>query len=178
MRTLPLQFSHTVLLNTSCERAFEFLDDFERLGSHMMRANWMMAGSQMRYEFDAAHGREPGARIRLKGSMLGMDLDIEEEVCEREPPLRKSWITIGRPHMLVLAEYRMGFELTPTPQGTSLEVYIDYAYPDWGIGRWLGPLLGGAYARWCVRRMVATAREKLAGRGPERAARMAHRRAA
>ncbi len=164
-RTLPLHFSQTVLLNVGGERAFEFLDDFERLGAHMMRANWMMAGAHMRYEFDAARGRATGARVRLRGSMLGMDLDIEEEVCEREPPLRKSWITIGEPRIRVLASYRMGFELIRAPQGTSLEVYIDYVYPDRGIDRWLGRLLGGVYARWCVRRMVATAREHLATRG-------------
>jgi hypothetical protein len=162
-RTLPLHYSQTSILKTSCERAFAFLDDFEQLGSHMMGGSWMMAGSGMRYEFDAARGRAPGARIRLTGSMLGLRLRIEEEVTEREVPRYKSWITTGAQHMLILDAYRMGFSLEPVDQGARLEIFIDYARPAGLAGRLLGWLLGGVYARWCVRSMVAAAVERFGG---------------
>lgn len=46
----------------------------------------------------------------------------------------------------------------PKGEGCSLVVHIDYAHPESLPERWLGRLLGAAYARWCVRRMTTEAR--------------------
>jgi len=153
-RVLPLHFSQSLILKTSCERAFEFLDDFQQLGAHMMSSSWMMAGSHMRYEFDSMLGHGVGARVWLKGSILGIPLRIDEQVVESDVPIFKSWVTLGAPRLLVMQEYRMGFSLEPCPQGTRLEVFIDYALPENAPARWLGRLLAGTYARWCVRSML------------------------
>jgi len=162
-RVLPLHYSQSSILKTSCEQAFEFLDDFEQLGAHMKRSNWAMAGSHMEYEFDAGRGRAPGAYVRLTGSVLGRPLQIYEQVVEHDVPKFKSWITVGDQHMLILDAYRMGFSLDPVPQGARLEVFIDYARPTGVPGRLLGWLFGGLYARWCVRSMVATANRRFGG---------------
>jgi hypothetical protein len=47
-------------------------------GVYMMRSSWMMAGSEMRYEFDDARGRARGATVRMLGSFLGLCLQIDE----------------------------------------------------------------------------------------------------
>jgi len=154
---LPHGFEQSVELPAPRQQVFDYLDDFERLGEHMMRSSWMMAGSRMRYQFDAARGREVGARVQLTSSFLGIGLAIAEEVIEREPPQFKSWHTLGAPRMLILAAYRMGFSVEPTRQGSRLQVFIDYAIPQSGIGRLLGRLFAGVYARWCVRSMLASA---------------------
>lgn len=158
---LDRHFAQSAQLTIPHEQAFELLDDFERLGAHMMRPSWRMAGSHMRYEFDAARGRSPGARIRLTGSVFGVPLEIEEQVIERDAPLRKSWVTVGTPRMLVMRAYRMGFTLAPSSRSTSLEVFIDYALPLGGLGRVLGRLFADVYARWCVRNMVDAARQSV-----------------
>jgi protein-S-isoprenylcysteine O-methyltransferase Ste14 len=163
---LPYHFARSVDLGAPAEVVFEHLDDFEELGAHMMRSSWMMAGSRMRYEFDEAHGRKAGAEVRLLGSILGMKLEIREQVIERAPTRSKSWETVGQPRMLVLAAYRMGFSLAPTAEGCRLQVFIDYAMPRDAIGRWLGRLLGTPYARWCVRNMIAEAAGRL-GHAPD-----------
>jgi len=154
----PLHFAADAVLRATPEQAFEFLDDFENLGAHMMRSSLMMAGSSMNYRFDAAHGRGRDARVTLRGSMLGLGLEIEEIVVDYAPPRAKTWRTIGTPRMVLISAYRMGFELAPHPTGARLRVFIDYALPARGLAHWIGRLLAGPYARWCVRSMVSAAR--------------------
>ena len=50
----PNRFEKSVELAAPATAVFEHLDDFTRLGEHMMRPSWMMAGSRMSYEFDPA----------------------------------------------------------------------------------------------------------------------------
>lgn len=150
-------FSESLVLPAAREHVFHYLDDFERMGAHMTRANWMMAGSSMRYEFDAARGREVGSRVSMTGSLLGMRLQIQEVVEDRDPPLRKSWRTVDAQRMLALTSYRMGFSIDQAGSGSRLTVFIDYALPPSGVGRVLGLLFGDWYARWCVRSMLNTA---------------------
>ena len=86
--------------------------------------------------------------------MLGIPLSVKEIVTERRPPLRKVWGTTGRPQLLVIGPYRMGYEITPKAQSLKLRVFIDYALPDGHVSYWLGRLFGSFYARWCTQRMA------------------------
>lgn len=107
----------------------------------------------MEYVFDAAEGRAIGAKIGLRGKILGVPLSVDEVVVERVRPTRKVWETIGTPKLLVIGPYRMGFEIRARGKTSILRVFIDYtrsANP-------LGQLFGDTYARWCTSRMVADA---------------------
>jgi len=117
----PHHFEQSVALGECASIVFEHLDDFERLGAHMMRSSAMMAGSRMRYEFDEARGRAEHALVHLRGSMLGLTLAIDEEVVEHNPPFAKAWQTIGTPRMLVLDSYRMGYRLEPRGNASCLD---------------------------------------------------------
>ena len=167
-------FTESVDLPASSERVFEFLDDFENLGSHMTRSSWMMAGSSMHYEFDAARGRETGARVRISGSFLGLRLQIDEMVDDREPPSRKSWRTVDAQRMWVIAAYRMGFSVDATRGGSRVTLFVDYALPPSGVGRVLGLLFGARYARWCVRSMLAAATRRFTSEHAQQTAVPAH----
>jgi hypothetical protein len=156
-RLLDNHLEESAMLPVAPAVAFEFLDDFEALGAHMMRGSWMMAGSSMRYEFDESRGKRVGALVRLRSSFLGMSLQIEECVLERTPPLSKVWETVGSARMIVMDAYRMGFTLTPSGDQSILCVFIDYAKPLRGLSRWLADLAAERYARWCVRGMIAAA---------------------
>jgi hypothetical protein len=162
MTTLPFHAESSASLTTPAAVAFALLDDHLRLSAHMTKRSWMMAGSRMSVETDAYGGKAVGSRIRLSGRILGIRLALEEVVTERTPPSHKIWETVGEPRLLVIGSYRMGFQITPTGEGCSLVVHIDYARPESGPQRWLGRLLGDAYARWCVRRMTRDARGHLA----------------
>lgn len=161
------------LVRAPVERVFAYLDDHERLSSHMSRSSWTMGGGSMRTILDEAMGRSVGSTIRLEGTVFGLRLSVEEVVAERVPPSHKAWQTIGTPRLLVIGAYRMGFEVVPSEADSRVRVLIDYALPETGFARWLGHVFGGYYARWCTRRMVvdatthfAASRDSFAPNGP------------
>jgi hypothetical protein len=119
----------------------------------MEESSWMMAGSSMNMELDSKQGREVGAEIVLKGSMMGVPLYIREYVTERKPPTRKAWETSGPQKLVILDQYRMGFEITGANPST-LTVFIDYSLPASGLKRVLGKMLGKIYAKWCAEQMA------------------------
>jgi hypothetical protein len=154
----PFHAETRISVLASPEALFGHLDDHLRLSAHMTRRNWMMGGSRMFIETDAGKGRTIGSVIRLHGRVLGIPLDLEEVVTDREPPLRKTWTTVKEPKLLVIGAYRMGFEITPEGTGCMLRVHLDYATPRAGISRLLGKVFGKVYARWCTDRMARDAK--------------------
>lgn len=154
---LPLHFESDVELNAPAEDVFAYLDDHSRLSAHMSRSSWMMAGSRMAIELDPSEGRAVGAIIRLRGRVLGIPLSVEEIVTERKPPLRKVWETTGTPNLLVIGQYKLGYEITSKGKASLLSVFIDYALPDGPFSGLLGGLFGNFYARWCTRRIAGDA---------------------
>lgn len=152
-RSYPKHFDTTVSVSAGMQAVFEYLDDHERLASHMMESSTMMAGGKMRLDLDAGQGRSVGSIIRMSGRILGMSLSVEEAVTERVPPRRKVWETCGKPRLMVIGHYRMGFAVTDLVEACQLRVFIDYGLPEWPW-RPLGFLAGHWYARWCVRAMA------------------------
>jgi hypothetical protein len=100
---------------------------------------------------DPQQGRSVGSHIVLRGRVFGIRLYLDEVVTRREPPLSKTWETVGDPRLLVIGPYRMGFELLPDDTTAQLRVVIDYELPTKGISRLLGRLFGRWYAKWCTR---------------------------
>ncbi len=149
-------------IDAAAETAFAFLDDHSNVSSHMSKSSWMMLGSTMHIYMDEFGTRSVGSRFGFTGRILGIPLSVDEVVSLREPPIRKIWETVREPHLWVIGSYRMGFELTPRPDGTALRVSIEYLLPAAGLPRLLGRLFGGAYARWCTRQMVTDAQKHFA----------------
>ena len=161
MTRFPLHHETTVTLGASPEVAFAYLDDFNNLSSHMTKRSAMMVGSKMIIGTDEQHGRAVGSRVRMDGRIAGLALSLEEVVTEREPPSRKAWETVDA-HLLLVGQYRLGFELSTEGQGSRLRVFIDYELPRKGAGRLLGRYLGASYARWCTERMASDAAARFA----------------
>jgi hypothetical protein len=147
----------TAGMAASPQEVFAFLDDHRRLTTHMEKPSLMMAGATMKTETDSQRGQAVGSLIRMKGRVLGIALCVEETVSDYQPPFRKTWETLGEPRLLVIGNYRMGFELAARAGKTDLRVWIDYNLPSRIAGRWLGKILGNVYANWCVKSMVRDA---------------------
>ena len=154
MKSFPRHFENSVNVSASAAAVFAHIDDQRRLSAHMSQSSWMMVGSRMDFEFDAAGGRAVGSTISLRGRVLGVPLSVDEVVTIHTPPILKTWETTGTPNLFVIGHYRMGFEITPRGESATLRVFIDYALPKAPATRWLGQIFGAAYARWCTTRMT------------------------
>ena len=153
-QSFPFHNESAALIKAPVDRVFAYLDDPKALAAHMGESSLMMAGSRMLIDVDTDGGRVVGSKIRMQGRMMGISLSLEEVITERQVPIRKVWETIGTPNLLVIAHYRMGFELTPRGDSSMVRVFIDYSLPTAFPGSWLGRLLGGVYARWCTKQMA------------------------
>lgn len=76
--------------------------------------------------------------------------------------------TSGSPRMLIIGGYRMGFEITPSGERSSLRVFIEYKHPSSWIGRVLALVFAPMYAHWCVSRMANDAARRFAESGHPR----------
>ena len=113
----------------------------------------------METSVDEARGQAIGSHVHMKGTMMGIELFLEEVVTEREPPRHKAWETIGRARLLVIDSYRLGFDITEMSKSSKFRVFIDYDLPAAPPLRWLGLIFGKFYAKWCVHQMVNDARK-------------------
>ncbi len=155
--TIKHHYHFTTILQTTAENAFEYLDDPKKLSSHMGKSSWMMAGSKMNIKLDEKEGRGIGAEIILDGTMMGIPLFVREFVTESERPKIKVWETKGPQKLIIMGQYRMGFELTPEGTTTQLKVFIDYSLPSVGVQKVLGLFFSKLYARWCTEQMAKDA---------------------
>jgi hypothetical protein len=157
-----------VTVDASAEDVFSFADDFTQLSSHMSQSSGMMMGGHMQISFDDGRGQTVGSHVRMTGRMMRVELFLEEVVTERAPPRHKAWETVGNPTLLVIGNYRLGFDIASKGPSSDLRIFIDYDLPSSPALRWLGILLGPIYAKWCVRQMAKSARLRFFGQPSNR----------
>ncbi|PBN44180.1 SRPBCC family protein [Sphingobium sp. D43FB] len=154
MTDLPLHFEATTIIDGSAESVFAVADEPDLLTRHMSEPSLMMGGGSMQCKLDGLAGKAVGSVICLTGKGFGFAIALDEIIEERAPPLRKFWATIGTPQLVVIRDYRMGFEIAEVVMGCQLRVWIDYALPRSGVRHGLGRLLAPTFARWCVENML------------------------
>jgi len=150
-------FESAAFVPASTAGVFAYVDDHERLSSHMSQSSWMMGGGRMEVQLDEGRGQRLGSRIQISGRAFGLALSLEEVVSEYDPPRHKVWETVGEPRLLIIGRYRMGFDISPQERGSNLKVFIDYDLPHSTRRGWLLTKLASGYARWCTQRMVQDA---------------------
>ncbi len=155
-------YEESVLIPASPRDLFSYIDDHKSFSSHMGKSSWMMGGGKMEVSVDEGGGQKVGSHIRLNGTAFGIKLFLNEVVTHYEPPLLKTWETVGTPKLLVVGSYRMGTEIKPKDTRSLLRVYIDYDLPI--TNAWLGQLFSSFYAKWCVQQMLKGASVHFANR--------------
>jgi len=146
-------YEETVRIIADANTVFAFADNHANFSAHMNKSSWMMGGSKMETQTDDGKGQKIGSHIKMKGSIFGISLFLDEVIIQHEPPTYKAWETVGRVKLVVMDHYKLGFEITPDDNSSILKVYIDYNLPSSWKNRWLGILFGDMYAKWCVRQM-------------------------
>lgn len=159
MKAYARHYEQSVPVKALPENVFAYTNDHKNFSSHMNQPSWMMAGGSMRTETDEGKGQRVGSHIRMSGNVFGVALFLDEVITKYEPPHRKAWETVGKVNLLVIDQYKLGFEITPRDQESDLRVYIDYDLPKSWKTRLLGKLFGGMYAKWCVSQMTKGTRE-------------------
>lgn len=152
-------YEDTVVLRAKPEDVFTYADDHKNFSSHMNNSSWMMGGGSMKTETDEGNGQKVGSHIKMKGTVFGANLFLDEIIVEHEPPHRKAWETVGDVNLVVIDQYKLGFEITPAEDISSLRVYIDYNLPQSRKTRLLGRMFSGMYAKWCVGQMANGTKE-------------------
>jgi uncharacterized membrane protein len=153
-RTYERHYEESVTLPVGAQEVFSYADDFSKLSSHMNKSSSMMMGGSMETMLDEGRGQSIGSHVRMKGKMMGVELLLDEVITERQPPHHKAWETIGRQRLLVIDDYRLGFDISERNKSSELRVFIDYNLPAAPLLRALGLLFGKFYAKWCVQQMV------------------------
>ncbi len=144
----------SVAVNANQNEVFSYADDHRNFSSHMNQSSWMMGGGSMQTEIDEGKGQRVGSHIKMGGKVMGVELALDEVITVHEPPKRKEWETVGDINLLVIDQYRLGFEISPHEANSDLRVYIDYDLPKSAKARLLGVMFGGMYAKWCVGQMA------------------------
>ncbi len=153
---MPRHYEESIVVDSSPEELFVFVDNHKQFSSHMGKSSWMMGGGHMETTVDAGNGQKAGSHICMSGTAFGMKLFLDEVVTQYEPPYKKAWETVGSPELIVIGHYGMGFEIKPQNTGSTLRIFIDYELPTKNV--WLGILFGDIFAKWCVHQMVEGAR--------------------
>ncbi|KKR33527.1 MAG: hypothetical protein UT63_C0015G0008 [Candidatus Gottesmanbacteria bacterium GW2011_GWC2_39_8] len=147
-------FEESVFIAVSPSDVFKFADNHANFSSHMNKSSWMMMGSKMNTKIDEGKGQKIGSHIQMDAKFFGISLFLDEVIDKYEPPFLKSWHTVGNINLLVICHYRLGFVINPVDGFSEMKVYIDYELPKSLIGKILGNLFAGIYARWCVKQML------------------------
>ncbi|KKP80693.1 MAG: hypothetical protein UR81_C0019G0011 [Candidatus Levybacteria bacterium GW2011_GWB1_35_5] len=158
MSKILRHYEDSTFIPASQSEIFVYVDDHKNFSSHMSKSSWMMGGGSMDVKLDEGSGKKVGSHIKLSGKVFGIKIYLDEIITTHEPPKRKEWQTVGSLRLLVIGNYRMGFEISPESQGSRLKVFIDYDMPTLLYTRWLGYLFGGIYAKWCVQQMIKGSR--------------------
>ena len=149
----PCRYERWVLVAKHIDAVFARLDDGAALARHMTKRSAAMLGSRLEFVPDPVRSGL-GAQYGWRGRVLGLPVSVEEEVIEYRPPVAKSWRTTGRPQLIVIASYTLGFSLRDLGAVTEILMWIDYQLPKSGWRVLAGRVLGHRYARWCVDRMA------------------------
>lgn len=157
MSTYSRHYEESAVIKASPEKVFALMDDHNRMGSHMSGSSWMMGGGKVNFTMDEGRGQRLGSHIKFDGKAFGFTLYVDEVITKYEPPLAKSWETVGDVKLVVIGEYLMGFDIKPQGQDSILRVFIDYNMPKKNV--WLGKLMGNFYSKWCVRQMLKSAKD-------------------
>lgn len=156
-RTFDRHYEESAVINASPEEVFAIVDNHAALSAHMTEPSLMMGGGRMETTADEGGGQNVGSHLRMESTAFGLSLFLDEVVTEYEPPYRKVWETVGDVRLLVIGHYRWSNIIEPRGDRSLLRVSFEYDLPS--SNAWLGRLLGGMYAKWCVRQMINTARD-------------------
>ncbi len=137
------------------------MDNIGNTGMHMMKSSAMMMGSKLQLQQLSENKTGANAKFRWFGKMMGFKMDFTVGVTKWIRDKEKVWETIGEAKMIILSWYRMHLIISPEGENTKAVLSIDYTMPQKLFYRFLGFLLSGWYANWCLKSMLNDSKQFL-----------------
>jgi hypothetical protein len=153
--------SKSILIHSTPEKVFAQMDDFSKTGMHMSESSMMMMGSKLKLEQLSANSIGIGSKYRWYGKMMGMTMDFSETVTKWDQNKLKEWETVGEAKILIMSWYRMWFEISPAPNGTTAKISISYLPPKEWYYKILSFLFAKWYCNWCLNNMLNDTKSSL-----------------
>lgn len=157
MKTL----TKSILINSTPDKVFAYMDNLGNTGMHMMESSSMMMGSKLHLEQLSQNATGLGSKYHWFGKMMGIKMDFTVVVTKWIAAKEKVWETAGEARMIILGWYRMRLMLSPEEGGTNTELSIDYTKPTNIFLKFIAWILAPTYARWCVNSMLSDSKKHL-----------------
>lgn len=153
--------SQSIIVHSSPEKVFAFMDEISKTGMHMTKSNMPMMGGKLELKQLSPNANGPHAKFQWKGNVLWMKLDFTVEVTEWKKNKIKVWETVGEAKIIILSWYRMRLSLTPVKEGTLADLSISYTTPQTVFEKILAFFLADWYANWCLKNMLNDSKKAL-----------------
>ena len=147
-------FTKSILINSTPEKVFAYMDNLGNTGMHMMESSAMMMGSKLQLKQLSENATGPNSKFRWFGKMMGFKMDFTVVVTKWIKDKEKIWETVGEAKMIILKWYRMQLTISPAGQSTKAELSIAYTKPGNIFFRFIANILAPWYANWCLTNML------------------------
>src|SRR5215212_2442783 len=118
--------SKSILIHSSPERVFAYMDNLANTGMHMTDSSAMMMGSKLQLQQLTENATGLNSKFRWSGKMMGFAMDFTVVVTKWIKDKEKAWETIGEAKMIILKWYQMRFIISPAGTDTKAELSIAY----------------------------------------------------
>ncbi len=146
--------SKYILIHSSPDKVFTYMDDIGNTGMHMMKSSMPMMGSKLQLQQLSSNTVGPDVKFRWYGKMMGFTMDFTVIVTKWIESKEKIWETVGNAKMIILSWYRMHLLLTPSGESTKVELSIDYEKSKNLFFGFIAFFLAPLYAKWCLGNML------------------------
>ncbi|MEJ5962972.1 SRPBCC family protein [Pedobacter immunditicola] len=151
---------HTIIA-APADKVFDYMDQLDKTGMHMMKSSTMMMGSKLALVQVSENSSGLNSSYRWHGSVMGWNTDFTVRVTKWIRYKEKVWETIGEAKMIIMSWYRMKLLVMRQNQASEVELSIDYKLPRSGFYRVLGYIFAPIYSHWCLKNMLNDSKKQL-----------------
>jgi hypothetical protein len=153
--------SKSIIVHSSPENVFAYMDNLGNTGMHMMENSAMMMGSKLELKQLSENATGLNSKFHWFGKMMGFKMDFTVIVTKWIKDKEKIWETVGTAKMIILKWYQMRLVISPEGQNTKAELSIAYTKPDNIFFRFIAFFLAPWYANWCLKNMLYDSKRNL-----------------
>jgi hypothetical protein len=146
--------SKSIIIHSSPENVFAYMDNLGNTGMHMMENSAMMMGSKLELKQLSENATGLHSKFHWFGKIMGFKMDFTVLVTKWIKDKEKIWETVGTAKMIILKWYQMRLVISPEGQNTKAELSIAYTMPDNIFFRFISFFLAPWYANWCLKNML------------------------